>query len=329
MNLKDAFRIIEAGIKSAEKRGLQCSIAVVDETGALLALARMDGAPISSMDSAKEKAWVAWLLREPSSEVLRCGTFIVPIAGGLPIENDKGVIGGVGVSGRTPEDDIVICKAALATFQKPLKKPMRVVLTGSISTGKSTAAKFFEQLGAHIIDWDAMAREMMSPQSIIWRRLLRYFGPSILSEDSTVNSKKLAGIVFNDPEKLDELGRITHDAMFGEAERKVEEIMLSNPDNNIIIDDVAIVHYEGFHRLLSRADKVIVVYASKETQIKRLKEKGFSEEEVMKRMRPQEEQIPLSKKMEFADFVIYNDGSLEELERQVQEVYKELSRLEG
>jgi len=300
----------------------------VDKSGSLLALARMDGAPISSVDSAKEKAWAAWLLRKPSSEVLKCGSFIVPIAGGLPIESDEGVVGGVGVSGRTPEEDIVICKAALAAVQKPLKKSMRVILTGSISTGKSTAAKFFEELGAHIIDWDAMAREMMRPQSIIWKKLLRYFGPSILNEDSTINGKKLGEIVFNDSEKLDELGRITHDAMCDEAEGKAEEIMLSNPDS-IIIDDVAIVHYEGFHRLLSRADKVVVVYAGRETQIERLKEKGLSGEEVMKRIKPQEEQIPLSKKMEFADFVIYNDGSLEELRGQVRKVYDELLRLKG
>jgi len=328
MEREEAFKIIEAGIKSAEKRSIPCSIAVVDETGALLALVRMDGVPTSSMDTAREKAWLAWLLKKPSSEVLRCGTFIVPIAGGLPIETDKGIIGGVGVSGGRPEDDIVICKAALAALGKPLRKPMRVVLTGSISTGKSTAAKFFEQLGAHITDWDAMARELMRPQSLIWKRLSRYFGPSIFNEDSTVNAKKLGEIVFNDHEKLDELGRMTHDDMCDEAERRAEGIKLSHPDS-IIIDDVAIVHYEGFHRLLSHADKVVVVYASQGTQIERLKARGFNTDEVMKRISPQEEQIPLSKKMEFADFVIYNDGSLEELKKQVERVYQELLKLKG
>jgi len=105
-----------------------CSIAVVDERGVLKALYRMNGTPIPTVEIARDKAWTAATFRMPSSEVVRFGDPLVPgfgfntqnyndrltiIAGGLPIKSDDEVFGRIGVSGGTPQEDIVICQAAI------------------------------------------------------------------------------------------------------------------------------------------------------------------------------------------------------------------------
>ena len=85
-----------------------------------------------------------------------------------------------------------------------------VGITGSVGTGKSIVAKFFKELGAYIIDWDVIAREVVRPHLKAWEGIIKYFGKDVLNEDSTLNRQKLAEIVFNDSEKLRRLNQIVH-----------------------------------------------------------------------------------------------------------------------
>ncbi len=130
MNIELAKKIIKTAIRQAREMDKLCSVAVVDDRGFLVALHRMDHAPIPTVDIARDKAWTASTFRMPSSDIGQFGDPKAPgfgfntqnwndrittIPGGLPITDGDQVIGGVGVSGGTPEEDVAVCRAALAT----------------------------------------------------------------------------------------------------------------------------------------------------------------------------------------------------------------------
>jgi len=125
MNLKLAKTILSTSTAKAKAMGRICSIAIVDEKGWLVALHRVDGAPIPTSEIARDKAWTAAVFRLPSSEVCRFGDPRVPgfglnaqnwndrlttIPGGLPIWNGDRLIGAIGICGATPEEDVILCK---------------------------------------------------------------------------------------------------------------------------------------------------------------------------------------------------------------------------
>jgi len=189
-----------------------------------------------------------------------------------------------------------------------------VGLTGSVGTGKSTVANFFRELGAYIIDWDELAREVIRPHLNAWREIVEYFGKNVLNEDLTINRQKLADIVFSDREKLGKLNQIVHPEVFKEDERITNEIKSLDPDA-LIIKDIPLL-FELTRPVY--VDKTVVVSTSEQTQIRRLKEKRMSQKDAQRRIKSQ---LPLDEKIKSADFVINNDGSFEETKRQVEEIY--------
>ena len=194
-----------------------------------------------------------------------------------------------------------------------------VGLTGSVGTGKSTVTNFFRELGAHIIDWDELAREVIRPHSRAWKEIVGYFGKGILNADLTINRQKLAEIVFPDKMKVEKLNQIVHPEVFKEDERITSEIKSLDPDA-LIIKDIPLL-FELTRPIV--VDKVVVVSASEQTQLRRLEEKGMSREDARRRIRSQ---LPLEEKIKSADFVIDNDGPLEETKRQVEEIYSLLRK---
>ncbi|MDQ0286256.1 dephospho-CoA kinase [Desulfofundulus luciae] len=190
-------------------------------------------------------------------------------------------------------------------------------LTGGIATGKSTVARLFQELGAHVIDFDVLAHKVMRPGLKAWEEIVRFFGVEILNPDQTINRKKLGRLVFDDPEKLARLNRIVHPAVFKEDQKITAEILAGNP-GAVIIKEIPLLIEVGAGHLV---DKIIVVYASPEVQLQRLLARGLDRDEALKRINAQ---APLGEKMKWADFVIYNDGNLEETRRQVEEVYQQL-----
>jgi dephospho-CoA kinase len=196
-----------------------------------------------------------------------------------------------------------------------------VGLTGSVGTGKSTVANFFEELGAHIIDWDELARDVVRPHSRAWKAIVEYFGKDFLNEDLTVNRQRLAEMVFSDSEELEKLNQIVHPEVLKEDERIMNEIKNHDPDA-LVVKDIPLL-FEITYPIFM--DKTVVVSASKETQLKRLEEKGMSGDDAQKRI---ESQLSLEEKIKSADFVINNDGPLEETKRQVEEIYFVLKKEE-
>jgi len=189
-----------------------------------------------------------------------------------------------------------------------------VGLTGSVGTGKSTVTNFFRELGAYMIDWDELARKATRPHSKAWKEIVEYFGEGILNADLSINRRKLAEIVFSDKEKLAKLNEIVHPKVFEEDARITDEIRSHDPDALVIKDIPLLLELS---RPIS-VDKVIVVSASEQTQLRRLEEKGMSPEDARNRIRSQ---LPLKEKIKSADFVIDNDGPLKETKRQVEEIY--------
>ena len=128
MNLEMAKKLLQTGMKKSKEKGTPCSIAIVDDNGWLMALHRMDGAPIPTAEMARDKAWTAATFRIPSAEVSQFGDPKVPgygfnvqnwnerlttIAGGMPIWDGDRFIGAIGVCGGTLEEDVTLCKKVI------------------------------------------------------------------------------------------------------------------------------------------------------------------------------------------------------------------------
>lgn len=194
-----------------------------------------------------------------------------------------------------------------------------VGLTGSVGTGKSTVTHFFRELGAYIIDWDELARDVIRPHLRAWKEIVEYFGKDFLNEDLTVNRQKLAEMVFSDKEKVAKLNQIVHPEVFKEDERITNEVKSLDRDA-LVIKDIPLL-FELTCPIF--VDKIVVVSASEQTQLRRLEEKGMSREDARSRIKSQ---LPLKEKIKSADFVINNDGPLEETKKQVEEIYSLLGK---
>jgi dephospho-CoA kinase len=193
-------------------------------------------------------------------------------------------------------------------------------ITGTIGTGKSTVAAMFGELGAFIIDADKLAHEVVEPGKPAWQAIIDKFGRKLLNQDQTLNRQMLADIVFKDQAKLQELNSIVHPEVFKEDQRLVNERKAIDPDG-LIVKDIPLLLEMGRDLARLFVDKIIVVYASPDIQLKRLIARGMSEADARNRIN---NQVPVKDKMKMADFVINNDGTLEETRVQVRTIYQAL-----
>lgn len=196
-----------------------------------------------------------------------------------------------------------------------------VGLTGGVASGKTAASQFLKEEGAYIIDADQIARELVQPHKPAWNELIRAFGKEILQEDGSIHRKKLAEKVFADPKQRKRLNQILHPRIKEEMGRRTKEIGQKDPKAIVVIDAPLLVEL-GDHQEM---DKLIVVTSTQTQQIERLKDReGIGPEEAQKIL---SSQMPLGEKVKLADFVIGNEGSLEETKKRVREVFKELRKV--
>ena len=195
-----------------------------------------------------------------------------------------------------------------------------VAVTGGIASGKSAVSKMLEDLGAPIIDYDVSAREIVDPGKPAWKDIVACFGEHVLKEDRQIDRKKLSDIVFHDAKKRKQLECITHPRIIEEAARRADEIAVRNPNAILQVAVPLLVEIN----IQDKFDKVLVVYVSRETQIERLmKRDGITREAAESILKAQ---LPIDEKLRYADFVIHNEGTLEETRRQVEQVWKELEK---
>lgn len=196
---------------------------------------------------------------------------------------------------------------------------MVVGLTGGLSSGKSLVSGEFKRLGAHVIDADIIAREVLEKGGPAYMETVREFGEGVLSEDGSINRRRLAGAVFSDASKLKRLNEITHPLIL---KRIREEVSIAKAP--LVVVDAALLIETGLHREM---DKVIVVFADEKSQIERFRKKeGATEEEARARM---EAQMPLSEKLSYADYVIDNSSSMEASRREARRIYSEMAKRSG
>ncbi|MBU2251901.1 MAG: dephospho-CoA kinase [Proteobacteria bacterium] len=195
---------------------------------------------------------------------------------------------------------------------------LNVGLTGGIASGKSTVARMLKEKGAILIDFDELAHVVQKPDGPVWMEIVRHFGQDILQADRTIDRRKLGAVVFADRTKLDLLNRLVHPAVLSEWQRRMEKIRKTRPDA-VVLSDIPLLIEAG---LMPMVDVVLLVYLSPEGQIRRLMARnGYSREDAGIRLASQ---MPIGEKIPHADFVIRNEGPLEETRRAVGALWKEL-----
>ena len=194
-----------------------------------------------------------------------------------------------------------------------------LVLTGSIGSGKSTAAQILADLGAAVVSADQLSREVVQPNSEALLEIANTFGNKVLCNDGTLDRRKLAEIVFNSPEDLKRLERITHPRIRKLALEEFERA-LSNNDNRLLVYDCPLFFEARLDRFPFRA--VLLIAADPELcQERVLKRGGISLHDFKKR---KAQQIPIVEKRNRSDYVIENSGSLADLKVELKKLWDRL-----
>lgn len=189
----------------------------------------------------------------------------------------------------------------------------RVAITGGLASGKSTVCKIFKQNGAYVVDSDAIVHKLLSPDTAIGRQVVRLLGTQIVVKHQ-FDRKKIAKLVFSNPQKLHALEAVLHPAVRQEIEKEYSAVK-DNPSYCLFVAEVPLL-YEA--KMESMFDTVIAVVASPQTALKRF---PHGEEEFAARMQRQEK---IEAKAVKADYTLVNDGDLASLEKNTLQIIKEL-----
>lgn len=192
---------------------------------------------------------------------------------------------------------------------------MRVGLTGGIASGKSTVAAMLVELGAVLIDGDALAREVVARGTPGLAQVMEEFGEQVLTPEGDLDRPALGRIVFTDETARRRLEAITHPLIF---ERYAELEAAAAPDA-LVVHDIPLLAESG---RADTFDAVVVVDVPVEVQVERMvRDRGWTREEAESRIAAQASR---EDRLAIATYVIDNTGSLEDLRERVREVYDEL-----
>lgn len=215
---------------------------------------------------------------------------------------------------------------------------LKVGLTGGIASGKSVAGEMFVALGAHLVQADRIAHELMLPGQPVYNEVVRHFGGGILNPDLSINRGKLAEAAFGPAsstakggqsaaaatvtERIQELNRIVHPAVIRSQNEWMDEMGRQDP-GGVAMVEAALILEAGAAKSF---DRLIVVTSSDEQRVARFAERQklsleAARKEVARRMAAQ---LPEAEKIKAADFVIDNSGSLERTRELVGHVWQRL-----
>ena len=191
-------------------------------------------------------------------------------------------------------------------------------LTGGIASGKSTVAALFRSWGAFVADADEISRHALDPGTGCYERTVAAFGQDILLPGGAVDRKKVADIVFSDPEALAALNGIIHPYVHERIISDSQAAFRADP-GRLIVWDVPLLFETGYD---AEVEKTVVVTARQSLRVERIVERdGSTKAAALRRIRAQ---MPDREKVKRADIVIRNNGSLSELEIRTKEVFDEL-----
>ena len=202
---------------------------------------------------------------------------------------------------------------------------LRVGLTGGLASGKSFVGRTLAGLGCLLIQADELGHQVQEPGGEAYDGIVQEFGREILDPDGKINRRRLAAIVFQNPERLKRLNALVHPPVHERRRRIEDEFARTHPDG-ITVTEAAILIETGSYR---EYDRLIVATCSPEQQVERAMARDhhtpeLTREEVLDRMR---QQMPLSEKIKYADYVIDTSGSKEDTVAQTRAVYESLRSL--
>jgi dephospho-CoA kinase len=211
---------------------------------------------------------------------------------------------------------------------------LRVGLTGSLGSGKTTVAAIFRDSGFCVLEADAIARAMMQPGHAVFRRIAEHFGPTVLRADGSLNRPRLATLAF-DEGRLAELNHIVHPPVIAEQERRAAEIFARDLRAVVIVESALIFEAEAWGTVPNwrqRFDRIILVTAPDDLKIQRFlartlpahttaEERCAAERDARLRLGAQ---LPDSIKIPHSDFVIDNSGTLDSTRAQTLSVVANL-----
>ncbi len=193
-----------------------------------------------------------------------------------------------------------------------------VGLTGGLASGKSHVGHHLERLGCLLVQADVLGHEALMPGGDAFDPVVREFGGSILGEDGRINRRRLAAMVFEQPDRLAILNQIVHPAVRQRTRAILDDFAAQHPDG-IAVVEAAILIETGTYK---NYDRLIVVTCSEEQQIVRaMNRDGITRDEALARLRMQ---LPLQEKLKFANYVIDTSGPAANTEAQTRTVFEAL-----
>jgi dephospho-CoA kinase len=197
---------------------------------------------------------------------------------------------------------------------------MKIIgITGSFKTGKSSVLDLFKSLGAKVFDTDKLANKHLKEQDVISSVKNHFKDYEGVIENNSVNRKRLAEIVFSHRQELDWLNALIHPLV----KKDIKDIIKKEKDSGytgLLIFEVPLLYEADLANLF---DKVLAISASRQNEIKRAVKEGFTENDALMRINAQ---LDLSKKEESADYIVNNNGSLEDAEKQLKEIIKKIKK---
>lgn len=194
----------------------------------------------------------------------------------------------------------------------------KVAITGGLSCGKTTVCRFFRELGAYVISADAIVHEQLNPLTTLGKQVIQLLGKDIV-DGSQINRSKIAQKVFHDTKLLREVEKITHPIVKEEIESRYNAIK-NQSEYTLFVAEVPLLYEAGW---TSMFDAIIAIVADQASCQKRfMQQTGYQQEEYFRRMSTQ---MDPKEKAQRADYVIENNGSLEDLKEQVYQIFSRLT----
>jgi dephospho-CoA kinase len=195
---------------------------------------------------------------------------------------------------------------------------MKVIgLTGGIGSGKSTVAKLLAEMGAVVMDADKVGHEVFQPGTEGWKDVVNTFGSEILTDYDEINRKKLAEIVFNNPEALSKLNQIIHPRAHDLVKSRLNDYRKQGVE--VVVLEVVLLIEAKWTDLV---DEVWVIIASEDKVVNRLKQqRGMSKEEILVRI---SSQMSNDERVKYADVVIRNDDDIDKLKLNIKELWENI-----
>ena len=191
---------------------------------------------------------------------------------------------------------------------------MKVGLTGGIGAGKSTVADLFSKRGAVVIRSDELARQVIEPETPGQKQVISRFGIEILNDKGSIDRAKLAQIVFKDDDALKDLENIVHPLV----RERTNQLISEQTSETIIINEIPLLLEKNMESLF---DFLVIVISSEKNRLERLLQRGVSEDQAKARMA---KQVDDQARKAAADFLIVNDGNLDQLDADVQKIWQTL-----